>query len=536
MQVSNSVLPTDASSTLDAAADLCWSAPELALPMAEGVRQRAHAEGDRVSWLEAESVALFAAHRLGRSLWFVDRAIDAVHEAATLSEIYYVDLLGRLHLEFARCARVVGETEIAVRTLEPLADKDHLAPLVRADALTELVRVLPGEHHDAECVALLGDAEELCAHLPRSQADVGRCLRTEVHAVRAARLRARCAQGRAQASAQDGLELCRNGRYSRCVGASARLDAELVFALLERSKQDEAVAHGEKVLSNPVRPAEVEPYAWMRLALVTEVFQPSGLITRGRSVLAETADEVGRAELDELRARSLAALADLCELQAHLSEALSYLRQAHAAERRWQHARFAARLRLTSEFPAISARVPRQWRWEDNDGAQARAATTPLSDVEEDDVDLADLDVVGGAASAEVDSGSDGVQPAPDEAELETMAESSQEVSEQIESNSTVADLPELPDDAGLADLLAGALLAYRTGSRGNDDDLRDSEDRRGNDGHGAQLTASTDSNGGKHHAGDRENAAASSSQPSASFTDTSAVSTRPGKHRQRED
>ncbi|GAA2817082.1 hypothetical protein [Saccharopolyspora taberi] len=337
---------------LDPARQMRWRVPELALVLSDRAVAQARRTGDRAVRLRAEALALFATNRLGRGVSATGRAIGAVRDAESTGES---DLAAELRVELAYCARSAGSHEVAVRVLRPVLDREQLEPLVRAHALLALAAALPAHRTDSERADALDEAERLYAAATELSRDTNRILRARVSTARAGHHRRQGQFLEAVATADGGLELLeRLGDPAADSGEiHARLVLERVQSLLELGRSAEAVEAAADVLGRPVRAAAAGPSGWLRLALATRVYQPEGAHRLAVQVLNDGVAIAERHKLDGLLAETLGALSNIHERAEELTEALTALRRAYAADRRWRAAVHSARLRLLEEFPAL---------------------------------------------------------------------------------------------------------------------------------------------------------------------------------------
>jgi hypothetical protein len=345
---------------LEPARQMRWRVPELALMLSDRAVAEARRTGDRALRLRAEALALFSSNRLGRGVQATARAIVAVREAEKAGD----DIAADLRVELACCARSAGSHEVALRVLQPVLEREHIEPTVRADALLELVASLSVRRGESERVEALDEAERLYTTATDLNRDTSRLLRARVLTARACHHRRDGDFEAAVEVAGAGLELLAGlGDPAADSGEiHARLVLERVHSLLDLGRRAEAVASAAAVLHQPVRAASAGPSGWLRLALATRVHLPEGGHSAVVLMLNDAAAHAERHKLGGLQAEALSTLSHVHERCAEFPEALRCLRGAYAAERRWRSAVQTARIRLLEEFPLLAgnAEVPKQ--------------------------------------------------------------------------------------------------------------------------------------------------------------------------------
>jgi hypothetical protein len=358
---------------LEPARQMRWRVPELALMLSDRAVAEARRTGDRALRLRAEALALFASNRLGRGVQATARAIAAVREAENAGD----EIAADLRVELACCARGAGSHEVALRVLQPVLEREHIEPTVRADALLELVASLSVRRGESERAEALDEAERRYATATDLNRDTSRLLRARVLTARACHHRRDGDFEAAVEVAGAGLELLAGlGDPAADSGEiHARLVLERVHSLLDLGRRAEAVAAAAPVLHQPVRAASAGPSGWLRLALATRVHMPEGSHGTVVPMLNDAAAHAERHKLGGLQAEALSTLSHVHERCSEFPEALRCLRGAYAAERRWRSAVQTARIRLLEEFPLLAgdAEVPQQ---------RSRHADSPMPDVE----------------------------------------------------------------------------------------------------------------------------------------------------------
>ena len=345
--------PSSVEGFLDPAWQMRWRVPELALVLSDRAVAFARRTGDRGARLRAESLALFAANRLGRGVASTGRALAAVREA----EASGGDVLTRLRIELGWCAVHAGSHEVAVRILRRELAQDRIEPTVRAHALLALASALPAQQDVDERSQVLDEAERLYSECDDDQ-DLTRVLKARVWVIRAAHCRRLGEFGEAVSATDAGLGLLRrlSDPEAEAGEIQTRLLLERVHALLDQGHRVEAVETSQAVLAEPVRAAAAGPTGWLGLALATRVHLPAGDHGAALRVLAETAAISERHKLDGLLAEALNALSRAHERVEEISDALQALRGAYSADRRWRSAVHSARVGLLSAYPAETPR------------------------------------------------------------------------------------------------------------------------------------------------------------------------------------
>ncbi|WP_145743523.1 hypothetical protein [Saccharopolyspora dendranthemae] len=348
--------PSSVEGFLDPAWQMRWRVPELALVLSDRAVAFARRTGDRGARLRAESLALFAANRLGRGVASTGRALAAVREA----EASGGDVLTRLRIELGWCAVHAGSHEVAVRILRGELAQDRIEPTLRAHALLALASALPAQQDVDERSQVLDEAERLYADCDDDQ-DLARVLKARVWVIRAAHCRRLGEFGEAVSATDAGLGLLRrlSDPEAEAGEIQTRLLLERVHALLDQGHRVEAVETSQAVLAEPVRAAAAGPTGWLGLALATRVHLPAGDHGAALRVLAETAAISERHKLDGLLAEALNALSRAHERVEEFSDALQALRGAYSADRRWRSAVHSARVGLLSAYPAEAPRSRR---------------------------------------------------------------------------------------------------------------------------------------------------------------------------------
>ena len=330
-----------------------WRVPELALMLGDQAVAQARRLGDRSLRLRAEAVALFASNRLGHGVEVTGRAIAAVRDAEAADDH---ELATELRIELACCARSAGGHEVALRILQPVVERERIEPTLRAHALIELAAALPGKQQDGERADALDEAERLYSATSELNRDTSRVLLSRVHTARAGNLRRNGDFEEAARVAEAGLsDLERLGDPAAESGElHARLVLERVHSLLDLGCRGAAVEAAAPVVRAPVRAAAAGPSGWLRLALATRVHLPSGELAAAVQLLNDAAANAERHKLDCLLSESLSMSAQVHERSEEFAEALTCLRRAYAADRRWRAAMHSARVRLLTEFPALA--------------------------------------------------------------------------------------------------------------------------------------------------------------------------------------
>lgn len=351
---------------LDPARQMRWRVPELTLLLGDRLTAQARLAGDRPLRLRAETLALFASNRLGRSIAVTERAIAAAHDAAEGRAGVPDESLPELRIELACCARVAGSAQTALRLLEPVLAQDRLDPSSRAHALIELSAALPLDSRGSERAEACSEAERLYGAAPELDEDTAKLLRARVFAVRAGHARRDGAVADVLAIAESGLELLAAMTDPETDSGEVRslLVLERTHALLDLGRHDAAVAAANELLNRPVRAAAAKSVGWLRLAVATRVHLPAGDHDAALRLLAESSVDAERHHCGEVHAESLSVLSQVYERTAEYEAALRCLREANGIDRRCRTAAHTARVRVLEEFPrmAVQAVVPQQGR------------------------------------------------------------------------------------------------------------------------------------------------------------------------------
>ncbi|GAB2860865.1 hypothetical protein [Lentzea nigeriaca] len=331
---------------------LRWRAPELALVLGERALALASARHDEADRLRAESLVVFAGNRVGRGVRIADRAIDALKAAEAAGEYETAWLL---RVELAACARSVGAPLTGFAAVTPVLEAPDVSAELRASALVQASECLVTVGRGDEPTRALAEADQLYVADTTLDDDTRLLLRGLIRAVQAAQHRRWGDIAAAIGAAREGLDLL--GRFADPSADSGqglgRLTLELVLALMDANRLLDASEVGTPMLDRPVRAPSASTTGWLQLALATRVHLPAGRVAVAREMLREAAASAERHQLDTLLAESLLALAHVNEVSGELSEALTNLRAAHAAERRRARAVYAVRARLAAEFSGV---------------------------------------------------------------------------------------------------------------------------------------------------------------------------------------
>ncbi|TWP51315.1 hypothetical protein FKR81_17050 [Lentzea tibetensis] len=330
---------------------LRWQAPELALVLGERALALAASRRDEADRLKAEALVVFASNRIGRGVRIADRALDALKAAETAAEHQTAWLL---RIELAGCARSVGAPLTGFAAVRPVLEAQGVPYALRAAALVEASECIVTVGRGDEPAYALNEADRLYAADTILDSDTKLLLRGLLRAVSAAQLRRWGDIPAAIGAAREGLDLLNQADPAADSGqARGRLTLELVCALMDANKLSDASQAGGPLLERPVRAPSASTAGWLRLALATRVHLPAGRINVAREMLREAASSAERHQLDTLLAESLLALAHVHEVSGELTDALTNLRAAHAAERRRARAVYSVRARLAAEFSGV---------------------------------------------------------------------------------------------------------------------------------------------------------------------------------------
>ncbi|WNV83202.1 hypothetical protein [Umezawaea sp. Da 62-37] len=328
---------------------LRWRAPELALVLGERAVALASTRRDEIDRLRAESLVVFASNRMGRGVRVADRALDALKAAENAGE---QETAWRLRVELAACATAVGAPLTGFGAVRPVLAAEGVPPALRAAALVQASDCLVTIGRGPQLVMALSEADQLYVADGSLDTDTRLLQRGLLHASAAAQHRRWGDLQGATDAAGKGLELLAELTDPSVDSGQVRgrLTLELVCALMDSNRFGEASEIGSPLLDLPVRAPSATDVGWLRLALATRVHLPAGRVDIARAMLRDAADSAQRHQLDTLLAESLLALAHVHEVSGELSEALTDLRSAHAAERRRARAVYAVRARLAAEF------------------------------------------------------------------------------------------------------------------------------------------------------------------------------------------
>ncbi|MGW0521532.1 diguanylate cyclase domain-containing protein [Crossiella sp. NPDC003009] len=329
---------------------LRWRAPELSRMLSERAAELAVADGDEHTRLRAETLTLFALNRLGQGVVVAERAVASLRAAEALDE---TELAWRLRVELANAARVVGAPLTGFAVLRPVLEAGTAPKGLRAAAMVQLVDCLAHLGSVPELTEALAEADQLYGEDPDLEPDIVLVLRGLLHSVASAHHRRWGDLPAAVHAAREGLALLDQlaDPAADSGHARARLILQLVCALLDSNRPGEARSAAYDLLEQAVRAPVASSVGWIRLALATRLYLPSGQPDLAAELLGATADSAQRHGLEPLLAESLTALAHVHEMGGDYADALSCLRTAYAAERRRQRAVHAVRVALIEQIP-----------------------------------------------------------------------------------------------------------------------------------------------------------------------------------------
>ncbi|WHT20752.1 diguanylate cyclase [Crossiella sp. CA-258035] len=329
---------------------LRWRAPELSRMLSERAAELAVADGDEHTRLRAETLTLFALNRLGQGVVVAERAVASLRAAEALDE---TELAWRLRVELANAARVVGAPLTGFAVLRPVLEAGTAPKGLRAAAMVQLVDCLAHLGSVPELTEALAEADQLYGEDPDLEPDIVLVLRGLLHSVASAHHRRWGDLPAAVHAAREGLALLDQltDPAADSGHARARLILQLVCALLDSNRPGEARSAAYDLLEQAVRAPVASSVGWIRLALATRLYLPSGQPELAAELLGATADSAQRHGLEPLLAESLTALAHVHEMGGDYADALSCLRTAYAAERRRQRAVHAVRVALIEQIP-----------------------------------------------------------------------------------------------------------------------------------------------------------------------------------------
>ncbi|MCK2241217.1 MULTISPECIES: GGDEF domain-containing protein [unclassified Crossiella] len=329
---------------------LRWRAPELSRLLSERAAELAVADGDEHTRLRAETLTLFALNRLGQGVVVAERAVASLRAAEAMDE---TELAWRLRVELANAARVVGAPLTGFAVLRPVLEAGTAPRSLRAAAMVQLVDCLAHLGSVPELAEALAEADQLYGEDPDLEPDVVLVLRGLLHSVASAHHRRWGDLPAAVHAAREGLALLDQlaDPAADSGHARARLILQLVCALLDSNRPGEARSAAHDLLDQPVRAPVASSAGWIRLALATRHYLPSGQPDTAAELLGATADSAQRHGLEPLLAESLTALSHVHEMGGDYADALSCLRTAYAAERRRQRAVHRVRVALIEQIP-----------------------------------------------------------------------------------------------------------------------------------------------------------------------------------------
>ncbi len=350
---SDTAVGEDTASLVEAALQLRWRAPELALLLVD----RAAAPGSGMAGT-ADLLAAASLNRLGREVEAGQRALAALRCAgpyASEPDASEPELARQLRVELAVGAVAVGAAGAALAVLRPVLQAGPgIRPAVRATALVQLAAALTELERDDGAALALEEADELYRHDADLEAIPAVLLRGTVRALRSSQHRRRGELAAAEAAARDGLELLSelSSPADDGCGIGARLVLELVLTLLDRGELRAAARAADPVVSSSVRAAAAPARGWLHLALATRMHQPGGRHREALALLGDAIDAAGRHLLDPVLAGCFDGQSRIHEERGELAEALQCLRSAHAAEYRHRRVSDALRIELIEEFGA----------------------------------------------------------------------------------------------------------------------------------------------------------------------------------------
>ncbi|MDV6011987.1 hypothetical protein [Haloechinothrix sp. LS1_15] len=334
---------------LDHGMQLRLRAPELALVCGERAASLAEAADVEHHWIRAEALAVFARVRLGHRAGVVDRAMAALRAAEAGG---HTDVIALLRTDLALCARSIGVPLTGFAALRPVLASRDIGAADRAVALLQLVGCLGALGRRGALDRALNEAARLADADGTLDADGRLLLRAGVAGRTAAHLRRHGDISASLDYARRGLDALDQLQDSSADGGQlrVRLVLELTCALLDTGARDEATALAEPLLKQPARAAAASPMAWLRLALATRVYLPSGAAEAAGAMVREALYFARRHDLHALAGRLLHELAHIEEQLGRASEAIRCLQEARIAEHTYVRARKQASSLLTGEF------------------------------------------------------------------------------------------------------------------------------------------------------------------------------------------
>ncbi len=247
------------------------------------------------------------------------------------------DVAAEVRLDLAACAQEVGEPLLGGALLRPLLEGGHVPSSVRAAALGRLVGCVAHAARRDDIEDALAEADRLLAADEALSPDLRRMERARLAVRSAAYHRWYGDTEDAVVAARDGLNLLsrlRRELRSESDRLRAQLVLELVCALLDEGEVREAENAAIPTVDEPVRATAAASVGRLMLAVATRVYLPSGQVDRGRGLLDQAAWLAERHKLDSVLADAMTEVSRLEEQAGRLSDALSAMRVARAAEQR----------------------------------------------------------------------------------------------------------------------------------------------------------------------------------------------------------
>jgi len=258
-----------------------------------------------------------------------------------------------VRVELAACATDASAPGIALSQLQPvLASRRRVTPTARAAAMVTAADALAKLGGGPDVPALLVAADGLYDSSRAVEPDAVLLRRGVVHGRLAAHHRRVGDHRGAERAARAGLALLDELTDTKLETGqvSGTLTLELVLALLDTGRDAEAVLAAQNVLRRSVRPAGAPAACWIRLALASRVHLPAGRYPLARRLLGDAAFLAERNQLDAPLAECHQLQSLLHERCAELPDALTSLRAAQVAERRWRSCTGELRTLLAAEF------------------------------------------------------------------------------------------------------------------------------------------------------------------------------------------
>lgn len=334
---------------IESAEQLRWRAPELSLVIARRAATFAGEAQDEGLELRANALVVGNLVRLGRHAEAVRPAVTALGDAESAGRS---ELAAKLRVDLASSSCTIGIAGAGFAILRAVLDSADASAGVRASALAESVSCLAHLGRREELDDALAEADRLFAADTGLWPDTRRLLRAVLCARTAAYRRRHGDSSGAVVAVSEGLTLLDGLSDQHVEGgqARARLNLELVCALLDEGDQDPAWRHAEEIVAQPQRATSAAAAGRLMLVAAMRILIPTGQLDQGRAWLGDAARLGERHSLEPLLVDALTALAHVQELAGEPTAALESLRRARAAEYRHLRAATEARMMLVEQL------------------------------------------------------------------------------------------------------------------------------------------------------------------------------------------